>query len=82
MKASVEISLYPLNSHYLPAIEAFIVRLNAYPSLMVKTYPTSTLVSGELHDLMQILEKEFEQTWHEMGQSIFVTKWLMGDLHA
>ena len=35
MKASIDISLYPLNQDYLPAIDAFIKALKQYPDIDV-----------------------------------------------
>ena len=35
MKASIDISLYPLNQDYLPAIDAFIKALKPYPDIDV-----------------------------------------------
>ncbi len=36
MRASIEISLYPLRSDFIPPIQRFIDRLNADPRLVVE----------------------------------------------
>ena len=76
MKLAIEISLYPLDQNYIPYIQGFIDRLNTYPDLLVKTSHTSTLVSGEYEALMQIIQTEMKTTYEEVGQAIFVCKFL------
>jgi uncharacterized protein YqgV (UPF0045/DUF77 family) len=78
MHTSVEISLYPLNSDFIPPIKAFIDRLNTYPELNVLTNSMSTQVSGEHRRLFEILAKETEATFGESGRKVFVMKVLGG----
>ena len=78
MKLVAEISLYPLNLDYIPPIQAFIDRLNAYPQLEVNTSMTSTVVSGDYLPTMQILAEEMQRSHQEIGQAIFVCKFLNG----
>jgi len=79
MKASLEISLYPLNEEYKPAIRAFIKRLDEHKDVDVIPNTMSTQVFGELDDIMPVLHKEIEKSWKEYGRSIFVCKFLKGD---
>ena len=79
MKLLAEISLYPLNLDYIPPIQTFIDRLNSYPQLEVHTSTTNTLVSGEYLSTMQILATEMQRSHAEIGQAIFVCKFLNGD---
>ncbi|MFC4699841.1 hypothetical protein ACFO4O_06710 [Glaciecola siphonariae] len=78
MRLVVEISLYPLNQAYLKPIQSFIERLNGYEDLYVKTSATSTVVAGDNVRLMQILQEEMQVTHEEVGQAIFVCKFLNG----
>ena len=78
MKLVAEISLYPLNLDYIPPIQAFIDRLNTYPQLEVTTSTTSTVVSGDYLPTMQILAEEMQRSHQEIGQAIFVCKFLNG----
>ena len=57
MEIGVEISLYPLDSNYIPPIKDFIERLNTYPELTVITNAMSTQVSGEHARLFEILQQ-------------------------
>jgi len=76
MRLAVEISLYPLDQNYVPYIREFIDRLNAQEGITVNTSHTSTLVSGEYDHLMQLLQSEMKKTYQQLGQAIFVCKFL------
>ena len=78
MRTTIEISLYPLDSNYIPPIKAFIERLNTYPELMVITNAMSTQVSGEHNRLFEILADESERTFAAAGRKVFVMKVLGG----
>lgn len=79
MKLLAEISLYPLNLDYIPPIQDFIDRLNTYPQLEVTTSMTNTIVSGDYLPTMQILAEEMQRSHQQIGQAIFVCKFLNGD---
>jgi hypothetical protein len=79
MKLVAEISLYPLNLDYISPIQAFIDRLNTYPQLEVLTSMTNTIVRGDYLPTMQILAEEMQRSHQEIGQAIFVCKFLNGD---
>jgi len=78
MQTAIEISLYPLDSDYIPAIKAFIERLNTYPDISVTTNSMSTQISGEHQRLFEILAKETATTFGERGRKVFVMKVLGG----
>jgi uncharacterized protein YqgV (UPF0045/DUF77 family) len=79
MQVMVELSLYPLVNEYIPPIQTFIDRLNAYDELSVSTSSTSTQVTGEYADVLSILGVEMQRTHEEVGQAIFVAKFLNFD---
>ncbi|MES1195648.1 MAG: YkoF family thiamine/hydroxymethylpyrimidine-binding protein [Steroidobacter sp.] len=79
MRTTIEISLYPLDSDYIPPIRDFIERLNTYPELMVITNAMSTQVSGEHNRLFEILAVETEKTFAAAGRKVFVMKVLGGE---
>jgi uncharacterized protein YqgV (UPF0045/DUF77 family) len=78
MRTAVEISLYPLDADFIPAIKGFIERLNAYPELQVTTNAMSTQVAGEHARLFEILGKETAVSFGEAGRKVFVMKVLGG----
>jgi uncharacterized protein YqgV (UPF0045/DUF77 family) len=76
MQLAVEISLYPLHQEYVPFIQDFIDRLNTDKALLVETSHTSTLVSGEYGHVMDTMQTEMRATFEQVGQAIFVCKFL------
>lgn len=74
MKASVEISMYPLEREYVPEIKDFISRLKSYDSLECVSSGMSTQVFGEYRDIMKALTDEIEKSFIQHGKSIFVFK--------
>lgn len=78
MHTAIEISLYPLDSDYIPPIKAFIERLNTYPEIQVVTNSMSTQISGDHQRLFEILGKETAATFGTAGRKVFVMKVLGG----
>lgn len=79
MKLVAEISMYPLKEQYIEPIQTFIDRLNTYENIKVVTSATNTLVSGDYLPTMQLLAEEMQRSHAEVGQAIFVCKFLNGD---
>ena len=79
MQVMVELSLYPLVNDYVGPIKAFIERLNSYSNLTVITCSTSTQVHGDYTEVMQVLGVEMQRTHEEVGQAVFVAKFLNFD---
>ena len=82
MKASVDISLYPLADDYIPAIKAFIERVQQYPDVAVVRNDLSTQLYGDYEQLMDLLKVELRLSWEKYGKSIFVIKFLRDDLRG
>ena len=80
MHSSIEISLYPLDSDYIPPIKDFIDRLNAYPEIRVTTNAMSTQIAGEHQRLFEILARETAVTFAAAGRKVFVMKVLGGEV--
>jgi len=78
MQVAVDISLYPLNGHYVPPIKDFIVRLNARPGITVVTNPMSTQVRGDYDVVMAALNAEMRNTLEGPDRAVFVMKVLGG----
>jgi len=79
MKASVEISYYPLKEEFIPPIQSFIDRLRTYSEINVETNGMSTQVFGQYDDLMRIITKEMKAAM-EVPYSVFVLKVVNSDL--
>lgn len=79
MKASVEISYYPLKKEYIAPIQGFIDRLKAYKDIKVLVNTMSTQVFGDYFEMMEIITKEIHKSF-ELPGSIFVLKIINADL--
>ena len=79
MQVMVELSLYPLADNFIPTIKSFLERINRYDELSVTTCSTSTQVTGEYQRVMEILGAEMQRTHAEVGQAVFVAKFLNFD---
>jgi uncharacterized protein YqgV (UPF0045/DUF77 family) len=74
MEIGVEISLYPLNSSYIPPIKDFIDRLNADGRFKVLTNSLSTQLFGRYEDVMGALTRELRVTFETNDKAVFVMK--------
>ena len=80
MKASIEISMYPLDSAYGTPILKFINRLRQHQELSVHTNNMSTQIFGEYDYLMTALNKEMKQSFLENEAVVMVMKVINMDL--
>tara|TARA_Y100001935_G_C17287854_1_gene501454 strand:- start:716 stop:976 length:261 start_codon:yes stop_codon:yes gene_type:complete len=76
---SIEISLYPLNTDFIPAVDDLIDRLQCYQNIEVRTNVMSTHLFGDLNDLMEILKLEIDRTFNRELSSVFSIKIVNGD---
>ena len=76
MKLSAEITMYPLKDDYLPAIKAIIDKLNTYEGLIIKTFPSTTLIVGDYDEVMVALGDAMKWSVEACGKAVFVTKFL------
>jgi uncharacterized protein YqgV (UPF0045/DUF77 family) len=80
MKATAEISLYPLNADYIPPIDDFIKRLNTHAGLAVITNATSTQISGDYNLVMDVLKQEVGNTFGRNEKFVVVVKLINAEL--
>ena len=78
MEIGVEISLYPLAEHFVPAIHDFIARIMAEGDLKVVSGSLSTQIFGEYERVFEVLRRElrvtFESRTAQGGKAAFVLK--------
>ncbi len=79
MNISVDISYYPLKDEFIPPIKNFILRLNKFDNITVKTNGMSSQVFGKYNEVMEILTKEIGESF-ELPHSVFVLKIINADL--
>ncbi|HJP05777.1 MAG: hypothetical protein CL799_02345 [Chromatiales bacterium] len=80
MKITVDISMYPLDADYKPAIKAFIRRLRSFEGLTLVTNQLSTQVNGEYDDVTTALNVCMRESMEQQEKAVFVTRYLNADL--
>jgi uncharacterized protein YqgV (UPF0045/DUF77 family) len=78
MKATLEISMYPLHEGYEEEIITFIHRLRTYKELEVLTNGMSTQVFGDYALLFEAVQEEMK-TALENNKAVFVMKLTKGE---
>lgn len=78
MKATVDISLYPLSDNYRQVIIDFVLSLRDKDGLHVDTDGMRTQVTGEYGQIMEVLRGEMKEVL-ENGKAVFVLKLAAGE---
>lgn len=81
MEIAIEISLYPLDANYIPAIRDFIERLNADGRFKIVTNSLSTQIFGEYDAVFAALLRELRITLQREHKSVLVMK-VLGPMAA
>jgi uncharacterized protein YqgV (UPF0045/DUF77 family) len=74
MDIGIEISLYPLNSDFIPPFADFIERLNRDKGFKIVTNSMSTQIFGPYELLLAALQREMRVTFERAGKAVFVMK--------
>ena len=80
MIITADISMYPLDSDFIPPITEFIKRLRSFPGLEIVTNQLSTQLRGEFDQVSQALSECIRQSMEDEQKVVFVTKYLNADL--
>lgn len=80
MKITVDISMYPLDADYKPAIKAFIRKLRTFPRLTLLTNQMSTQINGEFEAVTTALNECMRDAMEEQSKVVFVARYLNSDL--
>lgn len=76
MHIGIEVSFYPLQDQYVPAIEAVIDELKADESLRVEVNTMSTQVFGDFERVFARLQQAAELGMTRTPHAAMVTKWI------
>mgnify|MGYP001343015174 CR=1 FL=1 len=79
MKASLDISMYPLDKDYTQPILDFIERMQSYQNLSVKTNSLSTHIFGEYDELMTAVSTEMKISFEKDQKIVTVLKIINAD---
>jgi uncharacterized protein YqgV (UPF0045/DUF77 family) len=78
MTATIDVSMYPNREDFIPPIDGFIERINRYEGLLVRTFPTSTVVQGEYGLAMRAVQETIAACRGEFGMAVYVLKVIPG----
>jgi len=78
MKATIDISLYPLNDTYKDIIVAFVLSLRKREGISVETDSMSTQIVGDYDVLMSVLQEEMKAIL-EQTAAVFIIKLARGE---
>ncbi len=78
MKASFDLSIYPLHKDFEKPIKAFIRQLRKSPFELIET-PLSTQIYGDYFEIMQWLTEHLSQTFENEEHCVITLKILKGD---
>ena len=76
MILTAEITMYPFHEDYIPPIQAIIEKLNSYPHLKVKTFPTATILVAEYEHVMHAISDAIRWSYEEYGKAVFIVKFI------
>ena len=79
MKASVEVSFYPLADEFIPRVWNFIAELKKSPEVEVQTNPLSTHLHGDLSLVLSVTTQAIENSFGSGNEGAVVLKVLPGD---
>lgn len=74
MQVAVDISLYPLDENFIPAIKNVIERLAKHGGVEVEYNRMSTQLRGEFDVVMAALTKEIRTTFEDLPKAVFAIK--------
>ena len=80
MKITVDISMYPLDADYKPAIKAFIRRLRGCEGLTLVTNQMSTQINGEFDEVTAAVNECIKDSMERESKVVFVARYLNADL--
>ena len=80
MRLTAELSLYPLQKEYIPAIQGFIDNLALVPGLTVVTNAMSTQVNGDFEEVFSAVREVMARSVQAFGMQVLVCKFIAADL--
>ena len=76
MKLTVELTMYPLQDNYLDIIRQVVEKLNQQQKVLVKTFPTATILEGDFEEITTIVNETLRWSVDEFGKCVFIAKYI------
>jgi uncharacterized protein YqgV (UPF0045/DUF77 family) len=74
MQVTIDVSMYPNKEDFIPPIKGFIKTINTYSNLKITTFPTSTVIQGEYHHVMNSVKETILVCQQEFNNAVYVMK--------
>ena len=78
MQVTIDVSMYPNKEDFIPPIKGFIKIINTYSNLKIMTFPTSTVIQGEYHHVMNSVKETILVCQKEFNNAVYVIKVIPG----
>ncbi|MEH6636412.1 MAG: YkoF family thiamine/hydroxymethylpyrimidine-binding protein [Halioglobus sp.] len=80
MKLTAELSLYPLQSDYIPAIQAFIDAAREHDNIKIVSNAMSTQICGDYERVFSLVQQELKASYKKFGMQVLVCKFIPAEL--
>tara|TARA_R110001592_G_scaffold363371_1_gene685624 strand:+ start:241277 stop:241531 length:255 start_codon:yes stop_codon:yes gene_type:complete len=80
MKLTAEMSLYPLQEEYIPAIQGFIDSVRAHTDLEVISNAMSTQICGDYTRVFEVVSEALATSTRTFGKQVLVVKFIPWEL--
>lgn len=80
MKLTAEMSLYPLQEEYIPAIQGFIDSLRTHTDLEVISNAMSTQICGDYTRVFEVVSEALATSTRTFGKQVLVVKFIPWEL--
>ena len=74
MIVTIDISMYPNKDEFIEPINGFINKINTFPEIKVKTFPTSTVIQGEYAYTMKAAQDAISEAHTKFDKAVYVMK--------
>ena len=78
MQLTADLSLYPLQSDYIPIIQSFIDAVRQHQDLQIVTNAMSTQIAGEHQRVLEVVGRALADSYETFGAQVLVAKFIPG----
>ena len=80
MKLTADMSLYPVQSDYIPIIQGFIDNVRSHDDLEVVSNAMSTQICGEYDKVFEVVRDTLASSTRAFGKQVLVVKFIPWEL--
>lgn len=76
MHLKAELTFYPLSEEPISKVKRVLEHLAQFENLAIQTFPTATIIDGEMNEVMSCLQSTMRWSHEEFGLCVFIAKFL------